>query len=1242
MTLSVRAGEIKGRHAVETAGVYIPMDRRQAIAAGLDLPRRTEGAALFADISGFTPLTEGLARTLGPQRGAEELTRTLNLVYDALTAEVDRYHGTVIGFSGDAITCWFDGDDAVRATTCALAMQQAMSAFTALPLPDGRTVALAMKVAIALGPVRRFLVGDPDILTVDVMAGATLDHLAAAEHQAAKGEVVLDEAAALALGDRAHVVEWRVDEHDGERFAVVDRLVQSAPPSPWPALAPDALGESQVRPWVFPPVFERAWSGQGEFLAELRPCVALFLRFLGIDYDHDPQAEVKLDRYVRWVEGILAHYDGYLIQLTIGDKGSYLYAAFGAPVAHGDDPRRAAAAALELRAIPPDLDYIQPVQMGITRGRMRTGPYGGQTRRTYGVLGDATNLSARLMQNAQPGQILVTEAIGDAIDDWFAVESLPAIKVKGKSDPIGIFALVGPRPPQAATGQEVAYALPMVGRQAELALIESKLQQARAGQGQLLGITAEAGMGKSRLLAEVGRLAAEAGFLGFSGAAQSYGTNNSYLVWEPIWQAFFGVDPEAPIEVSVQILADHLAAIDPLLVSRLPLLGLALELPIPDNDLTRSFDAKLRKSSLEALLVDCLRARARSGAPLLLVLEDSHWMDPLSHDLLEVVGRAIADLPVVIALAYRPPDVQRLEAPRAALLPHFTEVPLKDFTPEEAERLIRLKLEQLTGSEQAVSAEFVERLTARAQGNPFYIEELLNYLQDKGIQPDDTKALASLDLPTSLHSLILSRIDQLNERQKITVRVASVIGRLFRFAWLWGVYPDLGNADRVKADLDDLHRLDLTPLDQPEPELVYMFKHIVTQEVAYESLLSSTRAVFHGQFGQFIEQVYADHLSQYLDLLAYHYYRSPNDDKKREYLRRAGEAAQAAYANDAAIDYYQRLIPLLPPEPQIDVMLKLGQVLELVGQWEPANEVYERGLALAEQTGHRSAQARCQAAIGDVRSKRGLYAEAVEWLGRARASFEVLEDWVGMAQALKLAGTVAARQGDLTMADRLYSEGLALSRLSKDQRTIAFLLSNLGMVARYQSDLATAKARYEESLGILRQLGDRWAMSTVLGNLGYVLRDLGDDNAALPILEESLSIRKQVGDKWLIGNSLNQLGEFALDRGDTAAARAMYREALTLYSELGDPRAIATLLEDFGGLATTQGQPKRALLLAGAAYTLRSAIMAPLPPLEQTRLDRRLAPAREALGEVEATTIWEAGRQMTLEEAIAFALNTNI
>lgn len=1223
---------------MEAATVYIPMDRRQAVAQGTTLPEHTQGAALFVDVSGFTPLTEALARELGPRRGAEELTVHLNRVYDALIAELHSYGGSVVCFSGDAITCWLDGDDGIAATACALGMHDAMEQFAAVTTASGWIVSLGMKAAVATGPVRRFVVGDPECCLADVLAGRTLNRLAQAEHLAARGETLLTPETVAVLGDRLSRRVWRRDEETGECFAVATGLAVQPSHRPWASLPADALGEDQLSAWLLPPVWQRLQSGQGEFLAELRPAVALFLRFGGIDYDRDPAALDKLNTFIHGVQHIVLRYEGSLLQLTIGDKGSYLYAAFGAPIAHEDDAIRATTAALEMRGLVTGLEYVNAVQIGIAQGRMRAGAYGSRTRRTYGVLGDAVNLAARLMSAAEPGQTLVASRTRATTGNTFCWERLPALQLKGKTGPVPVSRLAGLKAERAIQLLEPRYALPMVGRQAELALVAQRVDLVLRGRGQIIGLAGEAGIGKSRLAAEVVRLAREKGLVVYGGECQSYGTNTSYLVWRCIWRDLFRLGVDAAPDEQVRGLEASLGQIDQALLPRLPLLGPVLNLPIPDSELTRPLDAKVRKSSLEALLVDCLAAQARQG-PLLLVLEDCHWLDPLSHELIEVIGRSILGLPVLMIMIYRPPDMRRLQAPRVSMLPHFTELALTEFTLEESECFIRLKLGRFLGPEGDITSDIVTHISERAARNPFHIEELLNYLHDRGIDLRDRGTLAEVDLPGSLYSLVLSRMDQLTDSQQATIRVASVIGRLFPAAMIWGVHPKVGAPEEVLADLQVLSELDLTPLENTEPELTYLFKHVVTQEVAYESLLYATRAMLHEQIGCYLESKYPAVQDQNVHLLAHHYERSENEPKKREYLLKAGEVAQRDYANEAAIEYYEKVLPLLVPAERVSVWLKLGKVLELTGQWQAAGDRYGQALAVAEELADPRGQGWCEVAMAELYRKQGRYDRAWARLEKARAYFEALGDAAGMGQVLHYAGTVADQRGDSETARSLWQQSLDIRRRSEDKPAIGGLLSNLGIVARRLGDSALARSLHEEALGIRRELGDRWAIGVSLNNLGNVALDQGNYAEARALHEDGLAIRREVGDRWAIANALNNLGNLARTQGNYEEAWRQYRESLAIYRVLDDKWALAYLFEDMGCLMALQGHAARALQLVGAASTLREEIGAPLSATEATKLEGALAPACQMLGEGAATSARAEGRALPLVEAIELALS---
>ena len=1237
---------------------YIPMDRRHAMARGRPLPEQATGAALFADISGFTPLTEALVRDLGPQRGAEELTVYLNRVYDALIDELHRWRGSAIAFAGDAVTCWFDdanvGDDgslddgARRAVACALAMQQAMRAFSAIQTPFGSTVSLSMKAAVAAGPVRRFLVGDPGIRVIDAIAGDTLVRLAAAEHEAERAEVILAPCAAAALADVIVRGPARTGD-DGRVFQVVTGLRQAVAATPWPPVPAQRLDEAEVRTWLLPSVYARLQRGLGEFLAELRPTVALFLRFTGIDYDGDPESGAKLDAYVRWVQSVVDRYQGTLIDLNIGDKGSYIYINFGAPLAHEDNAARAANTALDLQRMPAHLGTMQPVQIGLSQGRMRAGAYGGRAHRTYGVLGDEVNMAARLMMATRPGQILASQALQHQAEDGFAWTALRPIRVKGKRDPVEIFELVGTSRRQAVHLPQTGNLAPMVGRQAELATFRARLAQARQARGQVVGIVGGPGIGKSRFVAETIHMANADGFAAYGGECAAYGLNTSYLVWQPIWRELFGLNQDWEEAEQARVLEERVAAVDPALSGRVPLLGAVLGLTLPDNELTRAFDPKLRKASLESLLADCLVALAQKQ-PLLLVLEECHWLDALSHDLAEVLARVIVDLPVVMVLAYRPLELDRLRADRISTLPYYHEIELQELRPDELIELARGQFGQVFDGQvpDDLPASLLDQIVGQAEGNPFYLEELINFIRYRGIDPRDEAALKQLHLPASLQSLVLSRMDQLTESQKTTLKVASVIGRSFRADWLPSIYPDLGDEETVREELVRLTQRGLTAPDPVEPGLTYFFKHVIAHDVIYESLLFMLRADLHEQIAAFIERTYADRLGQFLDLLAHHYDHSDNVDKQREYLRKAGGAAQQAYSNDAAIDYYRRVLPLLAPEEQVEISLKLGEVEQLVGHWDEAKALFAQALSLAQSVQNQTIQPWCKLASGDLRRLQGAYAEAAAWFEAARDEFARLDIQDGVAQALHVSGTLAAQQGDYGAALQRYRESMEIRRRLDDQDGLARLLNNMAIIALYQHDLTSARTLHEESLAIRRRLGDRATVANSLNNLANVL--LAEARTAeahiaevrlaeaQALLEEAVVLQRETGDRWGLANALNNMGNAARSQGDYGRAQSLYAESMAITRGLGDQWALAYLLEDMGCVAALRGDPARGFMLVGAAQSLRAAIGAPLPPADQEQLELLLAPARAALGSPAATEAQEQGARLSLDQAIDLAL----
>lgn len=1167
---------------------YIPQDRLLALMRGETLPDRSTGSVLFADISGFTTLTESLRETLGSRQGAEELTKHVNIVYTALISEVEKYGGSVLGFAGDAITCWFDGEmdesfvssfilpnSSFRAVTCAFAMQFAMEPFKTISLPDRKTTSVVLKVSVASGSARRLVAGNPEIKYIDTLAGATVTRSSTGEHLANKGEIILDEATTKLLGELVRIQVWRTAE-SGEKFAVAEQLSAWANPTSnipndQPVQTPDP---ETLKAWVDKSVYEREYAGQASFLTEFRPCAALFVRFMGIDYEANT-AESELDAFIRQAQNVALRYDGTLMSINIGDKGSYTHINFGALSAHEDDTRRAVKAALALR----NKTELQ-LQMGISQGVMRVGAYGGASRKTFDTLSDDVNLAARLMMAATTGEILLSSHAHKGVRDDFVSEPRSPLPMKGKAEPLPVFTITGERNRRAIRLQEPSYALPMVGRKQELETINDKLDLAANAKGQVIGIVAEAGLGKSRLVAEVVRLAHKKGFIGYGGACQSDAITTPYQAWKSIWQAFFEVDPEMSVKKQMRFIEGEIADRAPAFVDAMPLLNIVLELNIPENDFTKNLEPEIRQTVLQALLEDCLKAAAKDE-PLLIVIEDMHWIDALSHNLLEKLARALTNLPVCFVLAYRPPQLARLEAPRLEALPQFTRIVLHELTLAEAENAIRAKLMQLYPARASIlPGGLVETLMARSQGNPFYLEELLNYLRDRGLDPAD---LNRIELPDSLHTLILSRIDQLSEQEKTTLRVASIVGRLFRARWLTGYYPTLGTASQVKESLNLLQALDITPLDsttqspQGEPELIYLFKHIIIHEVTYESLPFATRAKLHEQLAVYLETVEALHATSLLETLSFHYERSNNTAKQIEYLRKAGEAAQKIFANDAALDFYGKLLALFKngqanAKEHAEIYLQRGKVLEMLGQYDEAESDYRATLMLVGQSQTDAGlKAGAQFALGKLNRLRSDYISALEWLVQAQEMRAALQDNAGMAQVLIETGMVLTRQGQPAQARQVLNEGLARAREAGDKLIAALALNNLGNLAYDQGEYATSWQLDEESLRLRREMADKVGIAASLNNLGAVAHMQGDYTAAWALFEESLSLSREMGNKLNIAAALGNLGTIALAQGDKTAAQILLQQSLSLSNEIGHKAGIAFWLNLLGCIALAQG-----------------------------------------------------------------------
>ncbi len=1216
---------------------------------------RTEGSVLFADVSGFTALTVKLVAALGRRRGAEEVARHLNRLYDALIKEGACRGGNVIGFSGDAILCWFPLDSGRTAVDAAGAMQRAMAPFEALQvagLPN-ESIRLSLKVSVTAGPVTRAVVGDPNVQLMDMVAGETVARIERLNELAASGDVIVDDATAAAV--KGWLRTEQIDE-GAHRVAPFEGLSASSADFRAPPVSDDL---DQLRPWLLPTVRRRLEAGEGEFLTELRPVAALFMRFGGIDYDNDSEAISKLDEFVSWVQREVGGVGGSVVQLTIGEKGNYLYAVFGAPASFGDDAHRCASAATRLRRAASRFDFVSEVRIGLGYGTARTGAYGGTTRRTYGVLGPETNMAARLMGLAPPGTAYASPAFVRACRDGFEFNLVMTVPVKGSPQPVAISELVGAEGRSTLIREVSDRTRPFVGRESELAVLSECLMSARFGRGQAIQLTAEAGMGKSQLVAAALEAVGTGDLEVLSGACQPFEGEAPYRVWSTVFNDLLQLDRTAPPAARGAAVEAAVARIDPQLAPRAPLLAPVLDLVIEENDLVASLGPDLRPASRLDLLVSLLRERSFAlsalGRTLVIVLEDVHAIDPLSRDLLEAVARSIADLPLALVTAGRPGSSVG-ERSKAPFLTGAAQVLLGPLRPREAEELIAAELSAREA--EPLPEDVLQQVLERSDGNPLFLTALLDELLSRDI---GGLSFGETELPQTLQALTLARLDRLGEQEQVSLKVASVIGREFLVDWLQACRPSRAR-DELLGDLRAATRATITNLVTEAP-LVFGFVNAITHEAAYESLPYSIKADLHGRLARYVETAVASPDDPHLDELAFHYDRSDDLPKRREFLWRAGLAAKANYANETAAAYLTRLLAIVDGAGVIEPLLALGEVESFSGDNERAEARLTQALDTAAAEGQPLAEAKARRLLGELRERQGdhtaardlleaavkalrrleqpdelvkallalggnvlwhlgAYPEATAMLKEAMAVATELADASARARALHGLANVALYRGKADEAEDLFRQSLSVRREAGDELGVANALNNLAVIAANAGRNAEAEDLLRDSLAIRRRLGDVAGTAVALNNLGFMAAERGDAEQAKRLYEQSLNSRTSLGDKLGMAVSLNNLGDIARSSDDKSAARDLYLRSLELAHSIDNRREAATALV---GLAAATGDPVQALTLCACAENLLESIGA----APDQDVGRTLTEVREDAG----TSVDEVARERAARTA---------
>lgn len=899
---------------------YLPSGIRRhgsKLASGL----KVEQTVLVADVTGFTAMSEKLSR-IGKE-GAEEVTNIINSYFSPLVKIALKYGGDVISFAGDAFTAGFEalpGERSphyLRTLAAVREMQEFVKSFSEVKVSAG-TFPLNLHLALHAGPVSLSRVGDPLSQLEYLVAGSATQRAAEIEEHSGAGE-------ALVSQELYKLVEKQVKAEPvpaakAYRLTSIEAKADPAEEKA-PALPADldaALAEVEaLRPYLSPWLLSTIIADPlaGGFAGEHRRVTSLFLNLWGMDFDGDPQAVSKAQNYIHVLQQTVRKYDGSVNKIDFSQQGPRVFVLFGAPAAHENDEERALLCALDLLGHEEFKFGGLKQRFGVNSGFVYAGTIGSAARREFTVMGDEVNLAARLMSYAQEGQLVISASVNRKAGKKFETRSLGEREFKGKSHPVAIFQALGEkRASDDIFARWVSESKAMVGRESEKAVLNENIEKTISGKGQVVSIVGEPGIGKSRLSRELIQNWLERGYTVFGGNCQSYGSAISYLPWSELLKGYLGIKETDSLEDREAKIRKMLGIIDPQLAEWACLVGEVVGVPMPETDLTKSLDAKLRQQRLFDLVLDILSWGAQQE-PLMLIIEDLHWADSASLGLLNYVARNIAEKPVLLCLVYRPMESKQEFATKE----FHTALTLKELSQEESQQLIRTLL-----AIEGMPKELEDLILKKSQGNPFFVEEVIKSLieqkvitQEGGKWKVATADVKSVNIPDTVQGVIMSRVDRLSATAKDVLQVASCIGREFEYPVLSAVYPkkmDLGPI------LVDLGRFDLV---LSEKENHYFFKHIMTQEVAYDSLPFNRRRDLHNHIGDYLEEAFGEKVEEVMGLLAHHYYYAQNWEPAFFYSVEAGDNARKVYANQEALAHYDRALEVF------DKMVEAGMLPEL-------------------------------------------------------------------------------------------------------------------------------------------------------------------------------------------------------------------------------------------------------------------------------------------------------------------------
>jgi class 3 adenylate cyclase/tetratricopeptide (TPR) repeat protein len=1016
-----------------------------------------------------------------------------------------------------------------------------------------------------------------DFYEVVTQVRALLQRQKRVSYRALKRQFGLDDAYLEDLKEEFLYAHAATVEADDRGFVWVgEQATASAPPSVpgTPEFASAPAADQAREPLSYTPrhLAEKILTSRSALEGERKQVTVLFCDLanstpiaerIGPEHMH-----TLLNRFFELALSEVHRYEGTINQFL----GDGFMALFGAPIAHEDHARRAVFAALALQRTLQETHLGEPYgeecqfRMGLNSGLVVVGSIGDNLRMDYSAIGDTTNLAARLQQVAEPGTILVNDSTSRLVQGYVRLEALQPVEVKGKTEPVPIYKVIGTLPrrsPIVVRGERQLSSF--VGRERELATLEALFAQVEAGQGQVVGIVAEAGGGKSRLLYEFRQRLQDKQVTYLEGRCLSYGSTIPYHPIIDVLRNNCGVsETDSPEAIGEKVrFALHEVGMDaedsaPYLLQLLGVQhGTERLAPLtPEAIRTRTFDT-LKQMSL----------KGSQQRPLIVEIEDVHWIDHTSQDYLVSLVESLVGASMLLLTTYRPgyrpPWLEKSYA---------TQVSLPNLTPQHAITIVHS-----TGPQQALPEHLEQVIIAKAQGNPFFLEELTRAVIEQG------GTAAAIDVPDTIQGVLSARIDRLPEVHKRLLQTASVLGREFSPTLLRAIWD---GRETLEPLLLDLKRLEFLYEQTSAEGTSYVFKHALTQEVAYDSLLTTRRQVLHAAAGHAMERLSQEWLMERAEALAHHFTRGEVWEKAFGYLARSGEKARQVYANQEAIAFYtqalevsQRVLPSVEAAQLLPVYKGRGQVWFLLTKYDEAIADFQMMRQMARASGHphQEGESLCHLASAHYQKQSEDHLPLVEhYTQEAQHLAQRLGDANILAQSLTSLGSVAMWRGNMEEAERHVAESLQISRREGYKDALVPTLQSLSSLAYWRGHWQSAIHCAQEGVTVARDVHDGFHELRCLANLSLAQWSRGDYPQAFRVTHEVLIKAREWHNMFALSRMQNHLGWFYRELGAVSRAIELDQESTDLGRTHGISNVEISALINLGLDYLTLGQHGRA------------------------------------------------------------------